>query len=76
VPPADVRSKITSHRARSTIASQLYNAKEPRTPLERQGWLGHRSPDSTQHYAKIRPTTLCKAYSEASYLARNLRTKV
>jgi hypothetical protein len=29
VPPADVRGNITSHRARSTIASQLYNAKEP-----------------------------------------------
>ncbi len=33
VPPADVRGNITSHRARSTIASQLYNAKEPMT-----GW--------------------------------------
>lgn len=29
VPAADARGKITSHRARSTIASQLYNAKEP-----------------------------------------------
>jgi integrase len=29
VPDADVRGNITSHRARSTIASQLYNAKEP-----------------------------------------------
>jgi len=28
VPDADVRGRITSHRARSTIASQLYNAKE------------------------------------------------
>jgi len=26
---ADVRGRITSHRARSAIASQLYNAKEP-----------------------------------------------
>jgi hypothetical protein len=31
VPDADVRGNITSHRARSTIASQLYNAKEPMT---------------------------------------------
>jgi hypothetical protein len=31
VPTADVRGNITSHRARSTIASQLYNAKEPMT---------------------------------------------
>jgi len=29
VPDADVRGNITSHWARSTIASQLYKAKEP-----------------------------------------------
>jgi hypothetical protein len=74
VAPADVRGKITSHRARSTIASQLYNAKEPMTLFELQAWLGHRSPASTQHYAKISPATLSKAYTEAGYLARNLRT--
>jgi hypothetical protein len=34
VPDADVRGNITSHRARSTIASQLYNAKEPITLFE------------------------------------------
>ena len=74
VPPADVRGKITSHRARSTIASQLYNAKEPMTLFELQAWLGHRSPASTQHYAKISPATLSKAYAEAGYFARNVRT--
>ena len=74
IPRTDVRGKITSHRARSTIASQLYNAKEPMTLFELQAWLGHRSPASTQHYAKISPTTLTKAYSEAGYFARNLRT--
>jgi integrase len=51
VPAADVRGTITSHRARSTIASQLYNAKEPMTLFELQAWLGHRSPQSTQFYA-------------------------
>jgi integrase len=74
VPRADVRGKITSHRARSTIASQLYNAKEPMTLFELQAWLGHRSPASTQHYAKITPATLSKAYTEAGYFGRNLRT--
>jgi Phage integrase family len=52
VPAADVRGSITSHRARSTIASQLYNAKEPMTLFELQAWLGHRSPQSTQFYAR------------------------
>jgi integrase len=54
VPTADVRGNITSHRARSTIASQLYNAKEPMTLFELQAWLGHRSPDATRHYANPR----------------------
>ncbi|MGW1564701.1 tyrosine-type recombinase/integrase [Streptomyces sp. NPDC002144] len=47
VPAADARGNITSHRARSTVASQLYNAKEPMTLFELQAWLGHRSPEST-----------------------------
>ena len=74
VPNSDVRGNITSHRARSTIASQLYNAKEPMTLFELQAWLGHRTPMSTQHYAKISPNTLSKAYTEAGYFARNIRT--
>jgi integrase len=74
VPTSDIRGNITSHRARSTIASQLYNAKEPMTLFELQAWLGHRTPHSTQHYAKITPHTLSKAYAEAGYFARNVRT--
>jgi integrase len=74
VPVSDVRGKITSHRARSTIASQLYNAKEPMTLFELQAWLGHRTPNTTQHYAKITPNTLAKAYRDAGYFARNVRT--
>jgi integrase len=74
VPAADVRGAITSHRARSTIASQLYNAKEPMTLFELQAWLGHRSPQSTQYYTKISPTTLTRAYRDAGYFARNVRT--
>jgi hypothetical protein len=74
VPAADVRGNITSHRARSTIASQLYNAKEPMTLFELQAWLGHGSPESTQHYAKLTPNTLSRAYQDAGYFERNVRT--
>ncbi|MDR7304541.1 tyrosine-type recombinase/integrase [Haloactinomyces albus] len=73
VPAADIQGNITSHRARSTIASQLYNAKEPMTLFELQAWLGHRSPQSTQYYAKITPNTLAKAYNDAGYFSRNVR---
>src|SRR5262249_31935301 len=52
-PPAAVRGNIPSPRARATIASQLYNAKEPMTLYELQEWLGPRSPEATRHYTKI-----------------------
>jgi len=74
VPREDVRGAITSHRARATIATQLYNAKDPMSLFELQAWLGHRSPHSTQHYARITPLTLTKAYTDAGYFARNVRT--
>lgn len=74
VPEADARGKITSHRARSTLATQLYNAKQPMTLFELMEWLGHRTPSATQHYAKIAPTKLAKAYADADYFKRNVRT--
>lgn len=74
VPVVDARGRITTHRARSTIASQLFNAKEPLSLFELQAWLGHRTPASTQHYARITPTKLAKAYAAADYFQRNLRT--
>lgn len=73
VPRDDARGPITSHRARATIASQLYNAKEPLSLVELQAWLGHTSPESTQHYTRISPTTLTQSYQNAGYFARNLR---
>ncbi|MGI5219441.1 tyrosine-type recombinase/integrase [Nocardia sp. CA-290969] len=69
VPAADVRGNITSHRARSTIASQLYNAKDPMTLFELQAWLGHRSPQSTQFYAKISHKHLGRTGLRVSRLA-------
>jgi integrase len=73
VPLDDARGRITSHRARATIASQLYNAKEPLSLFELQEWLGHRSPEATRHYTRISPTKLAKSYAAAGYFARNLR---
>lgn len=73
MPRADVRANITSHRGRSTIASQLFNAKEPMSLFELPEWLGHSTPAATQHYAKITPTRLAKSYADAGYFARNLR---
>ncbi len=73
VPTCDARGPITSHRARSTIASQLYNAREPLSLFELQAWLGHQSLGATQHYARVTPTALARAYADAEYFRRNLR---
>lgn len=73
VPLEDARGKITSHRARSTIASQLYNAKEPMSLFELQRWLGHKWANSTQHYLDISPTKLAQSFRDAGYFARNAR---
>jgi len=73
VPLRDVRGSITSHRARSTIASQLFNAREPMSLFELQAWLGHRSPVTTRNYVALEPTRLAKAYADAGYFARNVR---
>jgi len=73
VPAEDVRGRITSHRARATIASQLFNSREPMSLFELQAWLGHGSPASTQHYVAITPTKLAKAYADAGYFERNVR---
>ncbi|MFQ5859039.1 MAG: tyrosine-type recombinase/integrase [Anaerolineae bacterium] len=73
VPLEDARGPITSHRARATIASQLFNAREPMSLSELQAWLGHRSPATTQNYVAPEPTKLAKAYADAGYFARNVR---
>jgi Phage integrase family len=74
VPIADGKGKITSHRGRSTIATQLANAKEPMTLLELKEWLGHSDVGSTINYVKVLPTRLAKSYQDAEYFKRNIRT--
>jgi integrase len=73
VPRRDARDPITSHRARATIATQLFNAKEGLSLFELQEWMGHRSAQSTQHYAKISATKMARSYAQAGYFERNLR---
>ena len=53
---------------------QPASAKEPITLFELQAWLGPHSRETTQHYARISPPTVAKAYSDAGYFARNVRT--
>src|SRR5664280_507488 len=65
-------SPATGRGPRSPASSTT--PRNPMTLFELQAWLGHRTPTTTQHYAKISPNTLSKAYTEAGYFARNVRT--
>jgi Phage integrase family len=73
IPETDAQGAITSHRARATITTQLYNAREPMTIWELKQWLGHRYLSSTEYYLKTSPTKLAKAYQDAGYFERNRR---
>jgi hypothetical protein len=42
--------------------------------FELQAWPGHGSPNSAQQDAKISPATPTKAYRDAGYFERNVRT--
>jgi len=70
IPSADERGTITSHRARATTATLLYNAPEGLTIFELMQWLGHKDPKTTQHYARVKPTKLAAAYSKADRNSR------
>ena len=70
IPRSDERGTITSHRARATIATLLYNAPEGLSIFELMQWLGHKSPRTTQSYARVKPTKLAVAYSKAERNSR------
>jgi integrase len=70
VPLADRRGTITSHRARATIATALYNAPEGLTLAEVQQFLGHRNIKDTQAYVKLSPTKLAASVARANRTSR------
>jgi len=74
IPEEDSRGAITSHRARATIASMLYNAKEPLDIFQLQKYLGHKHLSSTQSYLQVDPTKLASDVVKAGYLEQNLAT--
>jgi hypothetical protein len=74
IPETDSRGALTSHRARSTVATQLLNAPEPLSLADLREWLGHKHFSSTRHYAAILQRRLTAAYRKADYFARNVRT--
>jgi len=76
IPRVDERGAITSHRARATLATLLYNAPEGLSILELMQWLGHKDPGTTQHYARVKPTKLAAAYTQAERNSRLIEALV
>ena len=74
LPLQDSRGRITSHRARATIASMLYNAKEPLDIFQLKEYLGHKSLSATQSYVRIDPTQLASKVAKTGYLEQNMAT--
>jgi integrase len=70
IPSADERGAITSHRARATLATLLYNAPEGLSLFELMHWLGHTNPASTQQYVRVKPTKLAASYAKAEHNSR------
>jgi integrase len=73
LPKGDSRGPITSHRARATLATRLYNARSGLTPVEIMNWLGHADFSSTQHYLEITPTALMRSFHATSKLSEAAR---
>jgi hypothetical protein len=70
LPREDERGAITSHRARATLATLLYNAPEGLSIFELMDWLGHKTPQTTRSYARVTPTKLAAAYAKADRNSR------
>jgi integrase len=76
IPCEDERGAITSHRARATLATLLYNAPEGLSLFELMEWLGHKTPRTTQSYARVKPTKLAAAYAKADRNSRLMEVLV
>jgi hypothetical protein len=67
---ADARGRITSHRARATMATELAGQL---TTFELRDWLGHKKIESALYYVRVSPTQLIQAYEKAEQASRTLR---
>ena len=70
IPKEDERGAITSHRARATLATLLYNATDGLSIFDLKQWLGHKDVSSTQHYARVKSTKLAVVYANAERNSR------
>ena len=73
LPASDSRGKITSHRARSTLATKLYSPTSGMAALEVMRWLGHTDTATGRYYVDLTPIRLMTAFHRSVKLSENLR---
>ena len=73
IPVEDALGKITSHRARHTLATQLGDAPTPMSDSDLQHWLGQLSRGSLGHYAHVNQRTILEAYATANHISVDKR---
>jgi len=72
MPPLDQRGRVTSHRARATIATFLGNCENPMSLWQLMRWLGHRTEATTRNYVDADITKVAVKVAEGSFLQQNL----
>lgn len=73
IPVEDASGKITSHRARHTLATQLANAPTPLRGPYLSNWMGHRSRDSSGYYVQENERKLLETYAAANHVSIDKR---
>lgn len=73
LPAHDGRGVITSHRARSTLATKLYSPSSGMAAIEVMKWLGHKDTSTGRYYVELTPVRLMTAFHKSLKLAENLR---
>ncbi|RSK38444.1 tyrosine-type recombinase/integrase [Hymenobacter perfusus] len=70
IPTHDAHGPITSHRARATLVTFLYNSGQM-SVLELMKWMGHRSMRTTLHYIDVPDKKIIEAFLLANaYVVR------
>lgn len=65
VPESDKRGKITSHRGRASAVTMLANNGHGMSLAELMTWSGHKKPETTMHYLRVKPTKLAASFARA-----------
>lgn len=73
IPVEDALGKITSHRARHTLATQLSNAPTPMSEPNMRHWLGHTDNSSLGFYVHTDERKLRDAYTMANHVSIDKR---